>query len=210
MPRPRKTECSACGGVDFTTKGECRPCKSIKVKEWKAKNKERVALHNKTYLENKSDEWKESRKLKSRLSVDPIKNRAKVSAWQKGNREHLNAKTRKRRQRLDVKLKDSEQTRRWRSENPDKARASVRKRQAKRLKATPFWLTDQQNSDILYFYSLARECELLTGDKYHVDHIIPLQGKNVCGLHVPWNLQVLPADINIKKGNKINAKFSEL
>lgn len=73
---------------------------------------------------------------------------------------------------------------------------------AKKLRATPPWLTEKHQEQIIQVYKHARECEMLSGDKYHVDHIVPLQGKNISGLHVPWNLQVLPADINISKKNK--------
>ena len=56
------------------------------------------------------------------------------------------------------------------------------------------------------FYWLAQDLNKVTEGNYHVDHIIPLQGDGVCGLHVPWNLQVLPADVNIAKGNKFDAE----
>lgn len=63
-------------------------------------------------------------------------------------------------------------------------------------------LSKIHKEEIKNFYWLAKDLELVSGQKYHVDHIVPLQGDNVCGLHVPWNLQVLPADINLSKGNK--------
>jgi len=73
---------------------------------------------------------------------------------------------------------------------------------ASKLSATPKWLTLEDHKDIKAMYLLAKKFEGLCGIKYHVDHIVPLKGENVCGLHVPWNLQLLPASINISKSNK--------
>jgi len=86
--------------------------------------------------------------------------------------------------------------------NKDKSTYRAAKRRSQKLKATPKWLTEAHFKYISDLYTHAKDCELVSGEKYHVDHIIPLQGKDVCGLHVPWNLQVLPADINISKSNK--------
>lgn len=89
----------------------------------------------------------------------------------------------------------------WRNANRSHKTALENKRRASKLNATPPWLSKEHYDQINLIYAHAKECEMLTGDKYHVDHIVPLQGENVSGLHVPWNLQVLPADLNIKKSN---------
>lgn len=86
--------------------------------------------------------------------------------------------------------------------NRGKRNAIEARRHAEKLKRTPDWLTKDHLSEIESFYWLARDLFKIIGERYHVDHIVPLQGENVSGLHVPWNLQVLPADLNIAKGNK--------
>lgn len=87
-------------------------------------------------------------------------------------------------------------------QNKSKYAEYTRRRQAKILQRTPNWLSDKQKSEIQDFYWLAKDLTAVSGETYHVDHIVPLQGDNVCGLHVPWNLQILPADINLSKGNR--------
>ena len=88
----------------------------------------------------------------------------------------------------------------WRSANPGKILARVAKRRANKLKATPVWV----DVDVLNaIYIKAKQITQETGAMHHVDHIVPLGGKTVCGLHVPWNLQILPAADNLKKSNRL-------
>lgn len=71
-----------------------------------------------------------------------------------------------------------------------------------RKERVPPWLTEAQKQEINDIYRKAREIERLTGVKHHVDHIVPLQGALVSGLHVPWNLQILSATENSRKSNR--------
>jgi hypothetical protein len=80
--------------------------------------------------------------------------------------------------------------------------ASSAARRAIRANATPNWLTEFDRLFIKEIYHLAQLRSKALGTKYHVDHIVPLRGEGVCGLHVPCNLQLLPAKVNLSKGNK--------
>jgi hypothetical protein len=90
----------------------------------------------------------------------------------------------------------------WRQNNPSKTPMYSAKRRASKLQATPKWLTKDHYKLIEMQYQLASYLTECTGILWTVDHIIPLQGKNVRGLHVPWNLRVITEHENCSKNNK--------
>lgn len=85
--------------------------------------------------------------------------------------------------------------------NPHYKRFYAAQRKAYVKLATPKWLTKEQKKDMKAMYDLRSKYETLFGVKYHVDHIVPLRGDAVCGLNVPWNLQLLEANVNMAKRN---------
>jgi hypothetical protein len=93
--------------------------------------------------------------------------------------------------------------RHWSKTNRGIANALGRKYKLKKANATPLWLTPEQLYNMQCTYKVATQLSETSSQKWHVDHIVPIRGKDVCGLHVPWNLQVLPAKMNMQKGNRI-------
>lgn len=92
----------------------------------------------------------------------------------------------------------------WKSKNTAKVSARRRERDLRKTHATPPWLTNEHRTQIEAIYLQAQIWTEVTGVLYHVDHIIPLNGKTVCGLHVPWNLRAITAKENIRKSNRID------
>jgi hypothetical protein len=76
-------------------------------------------------------------------------------------------------------------------------------RKRRHRQATPKWLTPEHHEQIKQIYLQAQHMSKLMGQKYVVDHQIPLKGATVCGLHVPWNLEVMTHEANCKKHNKL-------
>jgi len=87
----------------------------------------------------------------------------------------------------------------WKKKNPHLVVAQIAKRDADQLRATPKW------ADLTKIAEFYRQAKLLSesGTKYHVDHIVPLRSKLVCGLHVEHNLRVTTAEENLRKRNRL-------
>lgn len=162
----------------------------------------KAALHTKHYEENKEEYLQRAReqrknnpigmaKLKHEYylrNVDAVKMRSKT--WAANNKERVATFNRR-------------SGRVYRLKYPDKLAAKNAMRKAHKIKATPPWLTEDQVGEILAKYTEAKQLTEETGVQHHVDHIVPLRGALVRGLHVPWNLQVLTMYENCSKGNSV-------
>ena len=93
---------------------------------------------------------------------------------------------------------DRKSSREWQKNNRAKVIASIARYEAGRDQRTPFW-ADMKAIDAVY--EEARRISEETGVPHHVDHIVPLHGKKVSGLHVHYNLQPIPAIENKRKSN---------
>lgn len=133
-------------------------------------------------------------------SLFPLdRRRGRTHAWCK---ECHRAFQRERRANNEVLRRDLDQQKsyrrikrghRYKNGNDDRARSISR---------MPAWLTPEHHQQMKDIYELAHDCTIMTGEVHTVDHVVPLCGFNVSGLHVPWNLQVLPADLNGKKARR--------
>ena len=150
--------------------------------------------HDKVYYEANKEKIKEYSKAYRQA------NKEKVKAWEEANREKRKAYRKARYEANKERI--LAQNKAWYQANKEKRYAISAKKRASKLKRTPSWLTNEDLKEIKDIYRMAIRRQEVEGIAYHVDHIIPLQGKNISGLHVPNNLQILKARDNISKGNR--------
>jgi hypothetical protein len=145
-----------------------------------------------------------------KANVEKIKEQK--AAWNKANAEKLKAqglvyyaanavriasrKAAYRKANLDLVKQQSIP---WRKANPDKIRALNNARKALVLKRTALW-ADTEAIRLVYLDAATHPAT----EQMHVDHIVPLRGKLVSGLHVANNLQVLPGTANQSKSAKFD------
>lgn len=192
---------------------ECKLCTKIYQKLYYKNNKGLILKRQQEYTQkNKSHIYKRTlayqrlHKEKHRLSNKKyyLKNKDKRLAYQRQHRK-LNIKRLLLRDRAyNIKNKEKRflQQKLWISSNRGRYNASKAKRRAIKLQRTTKWLTITDFDKIKEYYIYANLFSKTSGIQYDVDHIIPLQGKNISGLHVPENLTIITAIENDRKGNR--------
>lgn len=165
-------------------------CKSC-CKQWRDENREKRIAQMKDWVAKNSDYVKEQQ-----------------SKHYQENKEHRIETTRKRAKMLAncpiEKARKSAYGKKWRVENPDKNRAKSNKRRATKEQRTPSWYNEFDDFVMQEAHNLALLRNKSTCFTWHVDHIIPLFGKVVSGLHVANNIDVVPQSYNNAKSNKFD------
>lgn len=175
-----------------------------KQREWVARNAEKVSAHKKAYNAANAES------IRARRAAYNAKNKDSIAAYKKqynaenkgSIREYASRRYRENREYYSAHNKEwiarnkeyrDSYSKQYREENREAKSKAERRRISSKLKATPVWADLQAIKEI---YDLADEI-----GGVHVDHIVPLRSKIVCGLHVHWNLQILSPQENMAKGN---------
>lgn len=221
-----------CGkGLKFYSR--CKLCSKENDKkrksQWFQKNKDKIQLKNKeNYIENKDSYVK---KNKDYYEKNKKEHNIKTKRYYEQNKEKLLAKQKEyaKNKKPTKKIYDAEYNikiyqrrktyrelnkekirislKNWRENNKDRCRLLKSLHKKKRKQHVPKWLTEDHKQQIFEFYKQARKLSEDTNIPHEVDHIIPLKGKTVSGLHVPWNLQVLTKIENANKTNKLLEEY---
>ena len=161
-------------------------------KLYRLNNKEKLREKNKLYYLKNKKKYNEINRLhylnnKDKIKEYRLKNKNKTKKYNAEYRINNKDKIK------EYRLKNKERRKQYLLNNRHLVKALDAKRRATKLRATPKFANLNKIKEIY------KNCP----KGYHVDHIIPLNSKLVCGLHVEWNLQYLTPSANLSKSNKL-------
>lgn len=194
-PQQVARTCPRCGSVHDESKSWCKPCEREYMAAYRVANKDRLLAARRSHYEANKQAYKDQARAWKAAHPDVMRELSR--RYYAKNREQEQRRLAEWEQRNQERRREAKKQ--WRIDNHAKLAAQCRARQARKLCATPKWA---DRALIEVEYALAMWCSKVMGEPYHVDHIIPLQGELVCGLHVHNNLQVIPQVANLSKGNR--------
>lgn len=158
----------------------CKKCQSVLVKAWNKANPEAGRMATAKYRAKNPGAGKEA-----------------LAIWRASNKDKLLAN--QKRYAANNPEKILENVAAYARNNRHKMNAKKALHEAEKIRATPSWA---DRNEIAQLYKRSAEVSKSTGIRHDVDHIVPLRGLTVSGLHVACNLQVITKDKNMKKSNK--------
>lgn len=175
--------CNKCGEDDqeaFSPSRNtiCSRCDAARVRVWQKANPEKRAASKRAWREANAEKVAASKKAWREANAE--KEAATQKAWREANPE-----------------KNRASSKTWKEKNVGAVRAHRARRRAAKLRRTPVW-SETENIKGVYLEAQRQQMQ--------VDHIIPLQGELVSGLHVWSNLQLLTPKDNHSKGNKFDVE----
>ena len=183
------------GHIDLrnTRTGHCVECRRENDRNSYKLNLDKIIERKKSYYSINAEQIKQKRRLKYAQNPDKerIVAKERSAQWRANNPDKVKAQR---------PLKNA-----YKKANPHKSASLLAKRRASKKQRTPRWLTADDLWIMDQAYELAALRSKMTGFAWHVDHIFPLQGDTVSGLHVPSNLRVIPWSENLSKANKFPA-----
>ena len=162
---------------------QTREEKAAARQRWKEANREKVRACNAAWAAANPEQVKASRAKWKAANAD------KRKAWELANPEKLRGYSNA-----------------WAKRNPAKKLELKRRRDTAKLQRTPLWADHEKIADVYKIRAAAVE---LFEQPFDVDHIVPLRGKRVSGLHVHYNLQVLPQSKSRRKSNRFEVEFQK-
>lgn len=175
---------------------KCKDCVSEYNREYRRKNKAKIDRYQSEYAEAHRETARE--RTQQWRADNPERTQQNNKRYYQQNRDRELESSKQRYQ--NNKEQSKERAREWRKDNPDRVAANLAARRAAKKQATPIWA---DLTAIQAFYTNARALTESTGVEYQVDHIVPLTSDVVCGLHCEHNLQVITAEENNSKNNKL-------
>jgi len=175
------------------------------MRAYREANREKLNAHNREYSRKKywDDPDAERKRHLERYYGDKEKWSLRCKTWAKANSDKVNAATQKWRDENREAFRESNRKSNARPERLAVKKVENAERYMRRKRGQPLSLTKAEKQEISRFYLEAQRLTEETGVQHHVDHVMPLRGENVCGLHVAANLRVVTAFENMVKGNKI-------
>jgi 5-methylcytosine-specific restriction endonuclease McrA len=145
------------------------------------------------------------KRLRQKRYAEKHKDRVKsaIKKWNDAHKDKLNEASKsyyhRNKGNPEFQEKNRLKMKEWALKYPEKVLEQSARKRATKLLRMPVWSDKEQ---IKRIYEVALRKSNIEGRKYHVDHIIPLRGKLVSGLHIPSNLQVILESENLAKSNQ--------